>query len=666
MLLSLCTRNQLVITNTLFQQEEQFKTTWMHPGSKNWHLIDYVITRKRDVQDVLHTRAMCGPCAWSDHKLVKCKMALKAKKLVRHFRQNLVCKLNVNKLQSKEVSKQFAKRLSKAISQSPTGENAEGTWTKHKDLTMKIAKAVLGPVRKTHRDWFDENDDKIQPLLDDLHDLKTQNIRNKDNNVIAGAYRACKQRVQALLRNMQNEWWMARALEVQTAADKRDAKSLFQGLKAIFGPRKGSYPSVKSRDGKSVITDPDKILDRWVEHFDGVLNQPSNFDTTILDEIPQWETNSKLNDQPTLEEVEKSIKQLASGKAPGADGIPPDVYKHGGISVRKQLLSLYEQCWAEGLVPQDFKDADLIHLYKNKGDSKDCDNHRGISLLSIAGKIFARILLDRLMEHIVDIGLIPESQNGFMPGRSTVDPCFALRQLQEKCRLHGQDLYLLFIDFSKAFDTVSRPGLWSLLQRIGCPNHFVNMIRSFHDGMKVTVREGGKRATPFEVTNGTKQGCVLAPTLFCIFFSLMVLVAFKNTSKGVDIVHRFDRGLCQTKNVHLKARTKVTVFKLRELLYTDDCALAALSQNDLQELSDHFSSAAKKFGLTISLKKTEVLCQPARNSRSQRPRILIDGKRIKAVNEFTYLGSIVSQDVSMDPELAVRIARANSAFNRLN
>ena len=60
-------------------------------------------------------------------------------------------------------------------------------------------------------------------------------IRNKDDNVIAGAYHACKQRVQVLLRNMQNEWWMARALEVQTAADKRDPKSLFRGLKAIFG-----------------------------------------------------------------------------------------------------------------------------------------------------------------------------------------------------------------------------------------------------------------------------------------------------------------------------------------------------------------------------------------------------------------------------------------------
>merc|ERR1711867_199220 len=114
MLLFLCTRHQLTITNTLFNQEEQFITTWMHPGSKKWHLIDYAITRNRDLHDVLHTRAMCGSCAWSDHKLVKCKLALKVKKPVNHSKPKTAPKLNVAKLRSKEVSDQIAKRLSNA------------------------------------------------------------------------------------------------------------------------------------------------------------------------------------------------------------------------------------------------------------------------------------------------------------------------------------------------------------------------------------------------------------------------------------------------------------------------------------------------------------------------------------------------------------------------
>ena len=102
---------------------------------------------------------------------------------------------------------------------------------------------------------------------------------------------------------------------------------------------------------------------------------------------------------------------------------------------------------------------------------------------------------------------------------------------------------------------MNRDGLWALLRRIGCPDEFVSVIQSFHDGMKVTVREGSEKAEPFIVTSGTKQGCVLAPTLFSIFFSLMLFIAFDNVKEGVEVHSRFDRGLLSTHNVHYKAQT---------------------------------------------------------------------------------------------------------------
>ena len=83
----------------------------------------------------------------------------------------------------------------------------------------------------------------------------------------------------------------------------------------------------------------------------------------------------------------KAMKQMSSGKAPGEDGIPPEVYKCGGDDLATELTRLFKELWAEGEVPQDFKDALIIHLCKNKGDRRLCDNHRGISLLSNAGKI---------------------------------------------------------------------------------------------------------------------------------------------------------------------------------------------------------------------------------------------------------------------------------------
>ena len=154
--------------------------------------------------------------------------------------------------------------------------------------------------------------------------------------------------------------------------------------------------------------------------------------------------------------------------------------------------------WENATIPQEFKDANIVHLYKRKGNIQACDNHRGISLLSIAGKIFARILLNRLADHL-DKGLLPESQCGFRKERGTTDMIFAVRQLQEKCQEQHRDLYLTFVDLTKAFDTVSREGLWKIMAKYGCPPKFITMVRQFHDGMQARVIDNGQPSSPFQV-----------------------------------------------------------------------------------------------------------------------------------------------------------------------
>ena len=114
-------------------------------------------------------------------------------------------------------------------------------------------------------------------------------------------------------------------------------------------------------------------------------------------------------------------------------------------------------------------------------------NHRGISLFSIAGKILAEILLNRLSAHLDESGLIPESQCGFGKDRGTVDIIFTARQLQEKCQEQTVDLYMTFVDLTKAFDTVSRDGLWKIMAKFGCLPRYIAMAWQFHDGMQARV-----------------------------------------------------------------------------------------------------------------------------------------------------------------------------------
>ena len=109
----------------------------------------------------------------------------------------------------------------------------------------------------------------------------------------------------------------------------------------------------------------------------------------------------------------KAITLLSSGKAPGSDSIPAEIYKAGGPPDAEKLTELFHIMRRKEATPQEFKDATIIHLFKRKGNPQVCDNHRGISLLSIAGKVLARVLLNRLNEHLEQSGLLPESQCGF-------------------------------------------------------------------------------------------------------------------------------------------------------------------------------------------------------------------------------------------------------------
>ena len=136
--------------------------------------------------------------------------------------------------------------------------------------------------------------------------------------------------------------------------------------------------------------------------------------------------NESFNVIPTLEEVQIAISQLSSGKAPGSDSTPVKIYKEGGSALTGKLLTLIQLIWVKQQLLQDFEDTSIIHIYKQKGNWQAWDNHRGISLLSILGKILARVLLNCLNNHL-EHGLLPESQWGFHKERGTVDMVFAAR-----------------------------------------------------------------------------------------------------------------------------------------------------------------------------------------------------------------------------------------------
>ena len=314
-------------------------------------------------------------------------------------------------------------------------------------------------------------------------------------------------------------------------------------------------------------------MERWVEHYSDIYSRENTVSPAALDAIECLPTMDELDSEPLVEELNKAIDSLA----PVNDGIPSDLIKHCKTTLLLPLHEVLFQCWQEGAVPQDMRDSNIITLYKNKGERNDCNSYRGISQLSIVGKVFARVILMRLQKLAERI--YPESQCGFRAGRSTIYMIFPLRQLQEKCREQHMPVYIAFIDLTKAFDLVSRDGLFKVLQKIGCPPKLQSLIESFHTDTKGTVQFDGSSSEPFEIRNGVKQGCVLAPTLFGIFFGLLLKHAFDTTTEGIYLRIRSDGRLFNL--ARLRAKTKVREVLIRDMLFADDAAVVAHTQEEL-------------------------------------------------------------------------------------
>ena len=154
-----------------------------------------------------------------------------------------------------------------------------------------------------------------------------------------------------------------------------------------------------------------------------------------------------------------------------------------------------------------------------------------------AGKVLLKVVARRLSAYCEAKGLLPEEQCGFRPDRSTTDMMFVVRRLQEVGRKAGVSLHMCFVDLQKAYDTVDRTLLWQVLTRIGVPPQMIAVIRQFHDGMRACVRpDDGVCSNLFEVEQGLRQGCVLSPLLFNIFFAAVLNVVLQRFSEEPAIL----------------------------------------------------------------------------------------------------------------------------------
>ena len=225
LLLSKCAEHELCITNTVFRQADKFNTTWMHPRSKQWHLIDYIIVRQRDLQDVCITRAMRGAECWTDHRLIRAVLKLHIAPAQRKRPKTVRAAIDIAKLNKDVLCKRFQDTLDANIQNATLTEDCTEKWDQFKNVVNETAKSVLGPkqrntprlVRRQRRtNHTASSGEKTAPSSPGRNDHSSQ--AKKDQ------YKHLKRQAQRKLREMKDAWWDRKAEEVQMSADTHNSK----------------------------------------------------------------------------------------------------------------------------------------------------------------------------------------------------------------------------------------------------------------------------------------------------------------------------------------------------------------------------------------------------------------------------------------------------------
>ena len=366
-----------------------------------------------------------------------------------------------------------------------------------------------------------------------------------------------------------------------------------------------------------------------------------------------------LDNPPTFEELENAMSKMKRRKVGGKTGILPELLMYGGSELMDRLLLLIEDIWREGAVVKDWKDAVIVPIPK-KGDLKSCDNWRGISLLEDTGKVFGRILNGRLQ--MIAEKILPESQCGFRVGRGCVDMIFVARQLMEKTRKHDDSLFTLFMDLRKAYDSMPRSALWSVLEKSGVPPTMLSVIRSLHEGMTAVVRVGDGYTNSLSVENGLRQGCTIAPTLFNLYFSAMVASWRAQCPRsGVTVKYKIGRKLVGDRT----AKTRLKEVVVTESQFADDVAAYATTRGGLKEMTSTCVKTTADWGLTVSLQKTKAIAAGRNAETINSAPIQLSNGVVEVVDEFTYLGSNITKDGEIGSEVSIRVSKASRAFGCL-
>ena len=631
MLVDFCKRWNMVVTNTWFEHEKRRRYTWKMPGDIGRYQLDYILVKHRYRNSVKDSRAYPGADANTDHNLVAAKIELKLKVIQRRTGVKRWC---ISSLQSKGVQLQAAVEEELAKEKEGKDRKTESQWTRLKDAIKAGATKVFGfqKGKVTKKPWVTEA----------MIERMSERRKWKGNNTEEGRkeYRHLNNELRRETDEAREEWWEVKCDELEEY-DKRGRSDLLyhEVSRLTKTEKKVAIKNAAINDDRGELrTEISEIKERWKEYMEELYSKSSKprMEDFKLEEERQVESDRK-GPGLLIDEIHAAIKEIKNGKAAGVDDIPAEFLKLLDEGALKMLTELCVDIYETGIWPEDFTKSVMIPIPK-KAKAVDCADYRTISLISHASKILLKILTKRL-EGKTEM-LISKTQFGFRKGCGTREAIGMMRTLCERSLEHGNEVFICFVDYEKAFDRVDWVKMLGILKEVDVDWRDRRLIVNLYMQQRAVVKVLQEHSEESELGRGVRQGCCLSPLLFTLYAEAMMIEAMEGVEEGIKVGGKL----------------------VQDVRFADDQGMVANTESGLQKIMDRLSATAEEYRMKINIKKTKVM--RVSKSGGGKVSVMLEGREVEQVRNFKYLGSTLSDDGRCDTEIKIRIALAKEAFSK--
>ncbi|PZC78256.1 hypothetical protein B5X24_HaOG202328 [Helicoverpa armigera] len=589
----------LSISNTFFTKKPQRRWTWISPDGKTRNEIDFILSScKYIVKDV----GIINKIKFSsDHRPLRAKLTFNFKIHRQHLFRNRIKTLNKQIILGNYED--FELELKNSFS---LLHNSIGDAQKQYDTILESIRTATNKIKIKR-----PKTNKLTHNTLILIDRRRDSVRQTDE------YRELDKRVKRNIRkDLRNHSTKSIKIALERGGSLRSAKD---GI----SKNKTWLTCLRDRDGIKQYS-REKISHICTDFFKTLYADSSRLSEPI--EYLRPDISPIIGG-----EVDVALKSLKYNKSPGDDGISTEILKLFKNTLIPHITNLFNSILFTGQIPLQFTHSNIIILHK-KGDKTDINNYRPISLISHLYKLFIKVIHNRIREHLDQHQ--PIEQAGFRPSFSTTDHLFTLNQIIEKYNEYHKPLYLAFVDYSKAFDSLKHTAIFTSLRAQNVNETYIKLLELIYRASTASVKLLSPGPT-FHIEKGVKQGDPLSPNLFtCTLEEVFKKLTVPWTSKGIAIGSK----------------------RLTNLRFADDIVLFASTSEELQQMLQDLSMASREVGLQMNMNKTQTM------TNSTKRRVEVDGQALHYVDEYIYMGQLVSFENRKQREIDRRIENAWKSY----